>query len=169
MDSNIAIGGGDADERVTVKLAPHPANESDVRAGISNTSQGTMFIATMLGGMFSIGYLAGFEALPAMVCGSVFDVFINAWNDLWDESEELTYIEAELEVIVRLVDRFEGFAGVWLEDGDGSEIDIDDLAHPNAPDGGMDVIIVVDPDEYTEKGFQKTCTRVLNIIRDGDY
>jgi len=170
MDRKQPIGGGDADERVTVKLAPHPANESDVRAGISNTSQGTTFVAAILVGMSSIGYLSGFEALPALLlCGSVFDVFINAWNDLWDESEELTYIEAELEVIVRLVDRFEGFAGVWLEDGDGSEIDIDDLAHPNQPDGGLDVIIVIDPDEYTEAGYQRTCTRVLNIISDGDY
>ena len=72
-------------------------------------------------------------------------------------------------MIVRLVDRFEGFAGVWLEDGAGLEIDIDDLAHPNAPDGGMDVIIVIDPDEYTEAGYQRTCTRVLNIVSNGDY
>ena len=168
MDRKIAIGGGDADERVTVKLA-HPANESDVRAGISNTSQGTTFVAAILVGMSSIGYLAGFEALPALVCGSIFDVWIKVWNDLWDESEELTYIEAELEVIVRLVDRFEGFAGVWLEDGSGDEIDIDDLAHPNAADGGMDCIIVIDPDAYTEAGYQRTCSRVLNIVSDGDY
>lgn len=105
----------------------------------------------------------------SFVTGSIFDVFIEAWNDLWDESEDVAFIEAELEVIERLVDRFAGFAGVWLEDGDGNEIDVDDLAHPNAPDGGMDVIIVVDEGEYTEAGFQATCTRVLNIIMAGDY
>ena len=165
---HISTNGGDADERVTVKLA-RPANESDVRAVISHASRERTFVAAILVGMSSIGYLAGFEALPALVCGSIFDVWIKVWNDLWDESEELTYIEAELEVIVRLVDRFEGFAGVWLEDGSGDEIDIDDLAHPNTPDGGMDCVIVIDPATYTEAGYQRTCTRVLNIIRDRDY
>jgi len=107
-------------------------------------------------------------AMP-FVTGSIIDIVIEAWNELWDESEEVTWLEAEREVIERLVERFSGFAGVWLEDGDGNEIDVDDLAHPNAPDGGMDCIIVVDAGEYTTKGFQATCTRVLNIIIDGDY
>jgi hypothetical protein len=107
-------------------------------------------------------------AMP-FVTGSIIDIVIEAWNELWDESEEVTWLEAEREVIERLVDRFSGFAGVWLEDGDGNEIDVDDLAHPNAPDGGMDCILIVDAGEYTTKGFQATCTRVLNIIIDGDY
>lgn len=107
-------------------------------------------------------------AVP-FIAGSVIDIAIAAWHDFWKDSEEIAWLEAELETIERLVDRFSGFAGVWLEDGDGDEIDIDDLAHPNAPDGGMDCVIVVDGGRYTEKGFQATCTRVINIIRDGDW
>jgi len=101
--------------------------------------------------------------------GFVFELAIAIWNDIWDESEEVAWFEAELEVVERLVDRFSGYAGVWLEDGDGNEIDVDDLAHPNAPDGGMDCIIVVDADEYTEIGFERICVEVKNIIINGDY
>ena len=101
--------------------------------------------------------------------GFIIDIAVGLWNDFWDDSEEVAWLEAELEVVERLVDRFSGFAGVWLEDGDGNEIDVDDLAHPNAPDGGMDCIIIVDAGVYTEIGFQQMCTRVKNIIIDGDY
>lgn len=101
--------------------------------------------------------------------GFVFELAIAIWNDIWDEAEEVAWFEAELEVVERLVDRFSGYAGVWLEDGDGNEIDVDDLAHPNAPDGGMDCIIVVDADEYTEIGFERICVEVKNIIINGDY
>ncbi len=101
--------------------------------------------------------------------GFVFELAIAIWNDIWDESEEVAWFEAELEVVERLVNRFSGYAGVWLEDGDGNEIDVDDLAHPNAPDGGMDCIIVVDADEYTEIGFERICVEVKNIIINGDY
>ena len=101
--------------------------------------------------------------------GFVFEHAIAIWNDIWDESEEVAWFEAELEVVERLVNRFSGYAGVWLEDGDGNEIDVDDLAHPNAPDGGMDCIIVVDADEYTEIGFERICVEVKNIIINGDY
>ena len=103
------------------------------------------------------------------VGGFLYDIAVGLWNDLWDESEEVAWLQAELEIVERLVDRFSGYAGVWIEDGDGDEIDIDDLPHPNAPDRGMDCIIIVDPDEYTELGFQKMCTEVKNIIIDGDY
>ena len=101
--------------------------------------------------------------------GFVFELAIAIWNDIWDDSEEVAWLEAELEVVERLVNRFSGYAGVWLEDGDGNEIDVDDLAHPNAPDGGMDCIIVVDADEYTEIGFERICVEVKNIIINGDY
>lgn len=100
---------------------------------------------------------------------SIIDIAIAAWNELWDNSDEVAWLEAEVEVIERLVDRFAGFTGVWLEDGDGNEIDVDDLAHPNAPDGGMDCVIVVDGGSYTEIGFKRTCTQVINIIEAGDY
>ena len=101
--------------------------------------------------------------------GFIIDIAVGLWNDFWNDSEEVAWLEAELEVVERLVDRFSGFAGVWLEDGDGNEIDVDDLAHPNKPDGGCDCIIVVDADEYTEIGFKKMCTQVKNIIINGDY
>ena len=104
-----------------------------------------------------------------LIGGFVFELAIAIWNDIWDDSEEVAWLEAELEVVERLVNRFSGYAGVWLEDGDGNEIDVDDLAHPNAPDGGMDCIIVVDADEYTEIGFERMCVEVKNIIIDGDY
>lgn len=104
-----------------------------------------------------------------LIGGFVFELAIAIWNDIWDDSEEVAWLEAELEVVERLVDRFSGYAGVWLEDGDGNEIDVDDLAHPNAPDGGMDCIIVVDADEYTEIGFERMCVEVKNIIINGDY
>ena len=104
-----------------------------------------------------------------LIGGFVFELAIAIWNDIWDDSEEVAWLEAELEVVERLVNRFSGYAGVWLEDGDGNEIDVDDLAHPNAPDGGMDCIIVVDADEYTEIGFERMCVEVKNIIIERDY
>ena len=116
---------------------------------------------TMLQRMFAIEFF--------LIGGFVLELVIAIWNDIWDESEEVAWLEAELEVVERLVNRFSGYAGVWLEDGDGNEIDVDDLAHPNAPDGGMDCIIVVDADEYTEIGFERICVEVKNIIINGDY
>ena len=101
--------------------------------------------------------------------GFIIDIAVGLWNDFWDDSEEVAWLEAELEVVERLVDRFSGYSGVWLEDGDGNEIDVDDLAHPNAPDGGMDCIIIVDADEYTDLGFKRMCTEVKNIVINGDY
>ena len=104
-----------------------------------------------------------------VVGGFLIEIAVAVWNDLWDDSEEVAWLEAELEIVARLVDRFSGYAGVWLEDGDGNEIDVDDLAHPNAPDGGMDCIIVVDANQYTDLGFKQICTQVENIIINGDY
>ena len=101
--------------------------------------------------------------------GFIIDIAVGLWNDFWNDSEEVAWLEAELEVVERLVDRFSGYSGVWVEDGDGNEIDVDDLAHPNAPDGGMDCIIIVDADEYTDLGFKRMCTEVKNIIINGDY
>ena len=66
-----STSGGDADERVTAVELAHPANESDVRAVISQAFRERTFVAAILVGMSSIGYLAGFEALP-LVVGSVF-------------------------------------------------------------------------------------------------
>jgi hypothetical protein len=107
--------------------------------------------------------------MAPILIGTVWDIVVQAWNDFWDESEEVAWVTAELDIIERLVDKFAGFGGVHLEDGSGNEIDVADLNHPCAPDGGMDVIIVVDEGYYTDIGFKRTITKILKIIQDGDY
>jgi hypothetical protein len=96
--------------------------------------------------------------------------FTSIW--LWmneDESNgvEIDFGQAETEIIERLIDRFSGFAGVEVEDGDGNPLEIGNLPNPNAPDGGMDCMIVIYPNNY--KNPQKMVTQVKNIIITGDY
>jgi hypothetical protein len=83
------------------------------------------------------------------------------------EGEGIDFGTAEIEIIERLIDRFSGFAGVEIEDGDGNPLEIGELPNPNAPDGGMDCVIVIYPDNYANP--QAMLTRVKNIIIDGDY
>ena len=97
-------------------------------------------------------------------------IFTSIWVWLTEDEtdgESIDFGSAEIEVIERLIDRFEGFAGVEIEDGDGNPLSIGELPDPNAPDGGMDCVIVIYPDSY--KNPQKMVTRVKNIIIDGDY
>ena len=68
-----------------------------------------------------------------------------------------------------LIRRFEGFAGVYVTDTDGNDLDPDDLPNYKAPDGGADCIIYVSPEDYTPRGFQSMCTQVRNILANGDF
>ena len=77
--------------------------------------------------------------------------------------------ETEIDILRRLVDRFEGFEGVWLEDSDGNVIDMGYLTGLNSDDTSTEVHLIIDADRYTENGFQRTCSRVSSIISDGDY
>jgi hypothetical protein len=81
------------------------------------------------------------------------------------EEEEIGYVEYELKQIRRIIRRFEGFAGVYVVDSNGNELDYDDLPNPNAPDGGADWIIRIEPDDYSEIGYKRMVTRVENILR----
>ena len=156
-------GNDHAEARISAKKHTGEASVLLVLAALVITTISRMIAEFDIGPSGTAGLAAPF------VAGSIIDIAISAWNGLWDDSDEVAWLEAEIEVIERLVDRFSGFAGVWIEDGDGNEIDVDDIAHPNAPDGGMDCVIVVDGGSYTEIGFQQTCTRVINIIEAGDY
>ena len=88
---------------------------------------------------------------------------IVAW--FLDEEEEMDYAEYEIRQIRRLVKRFEGFAGVYVTDYYGNELDLDNLPNPNAPDGGADWVIRIEPEDYTERGYKAMKTRVENILR----
>jgi hypothetical protein len=83
--------------------------------------------------------------------------------------EEIGYGEYETALVVALIDRFSGFAGVVVEDADGNPLDPEDLPDPNTPDGGLDCIITIYPDEYTEQGLKWVRTRVQNIMDNGDF
>jgi len=91
-------------------------------------------------------------------------------DDDGDEIEEtMGSDEYEYSTIRRLIKRFERFAGVYVTDTDGNDLDPDDLPHHNAVDGGADCIIYVSPDDYTPQGFKAMCTRVENILASGDF
>ena len=99
-------------------------------------------------------------------------IFTSIWIWLTEDEEDghsIDFGEAEHTIIERLVDRFSDFAGVEVEDGDGNPLDIDDLPHPNAPDGGLDCVIVIYPENYTEQGLKWVITRVTNIIVEGNF
>tara|TARA_B100000767_G_scaffold7187_1_gene7095 strand:- start:5761 stop:6111 length:351 start_codon:yes stop_codon:yes gene_type:complete len=86
-----------------------------------------------------------------------------------DHEETMDSAEYEYSTVTRLINRFSGFAGVYVTDSDGNDLDLDDLPHHNAPDGGADCLITVEPEDYTERGFRSMCTRVRNILDSGDF
>jgi len=80
--------------------------------------------------------------------------------------EEIDYVEYEIKHVRRIISRFKGFAGVYVTDFYGNELDPDNLPNPNAPDGGADWVIRVEPEDYTEQGYKAMKTRVENILRN---
>jgi hypothetical protein len=68
-----------------------------------------------------------------------------------DETKKSVIDEIEKDILLRLEKRFHSFSGVTLE--------LD----------GADWTIVVNPEAYTEIGFECLCYHVNNIILDGDY
>ena len=90
-------------------------------------------------------------------------------DDGTDHEETMDSAEYEYSTVRRLINRFSGFAGVYVTDSDGNDLDPDDLPHHNAKDGGADCVITVEPDDYTERGFRSMCTRVRNILDSGDF
>lgn len=82
------------------------------------------------------------------------------------EEEEIDYVEYEIKHIRRIISRFKGFAGVHVTDYYGNELDPDNLPNPNAPDGGADWVIRIEPKNYTEQGYKAMKTRVENILRN---
>jgi len=82
-----------------------------------------------------------------------------------DEEEEMDYVEYEYKQIRRIINKFKGFSGVYVVDANGNELDSDNLPNSNAPDGGADWIIRVEPHDYSPLGYKQMKTRVENILR----
>ncbi|SVC49058.1 uncharacterized protein METZ01_LOCUS301912, partial [marine metagenome] len=87
-----------------IQQTPRPTNESKTESAamLCAATAVVAYISTIAAeldiGLFDIG-TAGI-VIP-FVSGSIIDVAVAAWNDLWDESEEVGWLEAEREVIER--------------------------------------------------------------------
>ena len=102
-----------------------------------------------------------------IVTGSIWSVTVQLWNWLSDSYDELDWFDAELHIVAEVVTALEPYGGVSVADVYGNELDVDNLPHPNAPDGGSDCVICIDQDYYdTSRGFQWIRTRIENILEE---
>jgi len=86
-----------------------------------------------------------------------------------EHQETMESAEYEYATVTRLINRFSGFAGVYVTDSNGNDLDADNLPNHYANDGGADCIIYVEPEDYTPLGYKSMCTQVRNILANGDF
>jgi hypothetical protein len=121
----------------------------------------------LLGDRDEILMMVGYQHLSMSIWATIIGAFTA--DDGEGVEEQLGADEYEYSTVAKLIRRFEGFAGVYVTDTDGNDLDPDDLPNYKAPDGGADCIIYISPDDYTPGGFISMCTQVRNILANGDF